>query len=80
MAFEEDFAGDDFSRRRRNESHDAKCGDAFSAAAFADDAECLTGVDLPGDVVDGADQAILGAKVCGEVLYEQQITQGLASI
>ncbi len=79
-AFEEDFAGDYFSGRRRDQPHYAQSRDAFSAAAFTDDAQGLPSLDLPGNIINRPDQTVLGAKVGGDIFYQQQITQGLASI
>ena len=57
-----DRAGDDPSRRRRDQAQDGQCGDAFAAAALADDREGFAGDHIERDAVDRANDAVAGEK------------------
>jgi hypothetical protein len=69
LAFEPDLTVDDFARRFGDKAHNAQSGDAFAAPAFADDAQSSSRVDLPGNPIDGADQAVLGTELGRQTSY-----------
>ena len=73
-AFEPDAAaGDATGGRGREEAHDGERGDGFAGAGFADDGEGFAGIDVEGDVIDGADGAGVGGKVDLEVADFEEV-------
>ena len=56
LALEEHFPFSDAAGIRQN-AHNGISGDALAAAAFADDAQDLAGIQIIGDAVDGFDFA-----------------------
>ncbi len=65
-------AGDDATRRRREQTHDGQRGHAFAGAALADDRERLALGDGEGDAFEGRDLPGIGAEADGEILHLQQ--------
>ncbi len=73
LSVEDNFAGDDLSRRIGNEPNDRKIGDGLSRTRLADDAQRFAALELKRNAVDGFDDAVFGFEVSAKVFNLEKI-------
>ena len=78
MALEENAAAGDVAGRAVDDVHDGRRGHALAGAAFAEDRQCLAGIEMEVDAAHRLDDALCGVELDAEVQDLEQMVLGLA--